>query len=87
MSAPRGHGWREIDGKLEIVWIAYPPAPYSIMELLTCNCRRSIFNEDFQCRILLMECTDICRCAGNCANTEYESAASDDEVSCDDGID
>ena len=87
MSAPQGHGWGEIDGKLEIVWMAYPPAPHSIMELITCNCRRFICNEDCQCRILLMECTDICRCAGNCTNIEYESAASDDEVSCDDGID
>ena len=55
------------------------PAPESMLELITCNCRRVLCGDDCQCRILSLECTDLCKYTGNCENIEYYENQKDDE--------
>ena len=38
---PNGCGWELKEGELEIVWMLPKPAPVQILELISCNCRRS----------------------------------------------
>ena len=61
-----GHGWSENDNHLENVWIVNQSAPESLLELVVCNCSRAKCTDNCQCRILSMECTDVCKYAGNC---------------------
>ncbi|MEL7340934.1 MAG: hypothetical protein AAGM67_10640, partial [Bacteroidota bacterium] len=40
--SPDGYGWRvDRDSGMEIVWMTQNPAPDSIVELVSCNCRKS----------------------------------------------
>ena len=39
--SPDGHGWSIVDGKLSIVWILLPPAPDDVLQLVSCNCKKS----------------------------------------------
>ena len=68
--SPIGHGWQDDEGRLEIVWMEYKPAPESMLELITCNCQLALCGDDCQCRILSSEYTDLCKCTGNCENVE-----------------
>jgi hypothetical protein len=76
---PVGHGWKDDNGSLEIVWMENPLAPNSIIELTTCNCGKSICEENCQCKILSIECTDLCKCRGNCGNIDYKTDESGSE--------
>ena len=42
-----------------------------MLELMTCNCRRALYGDYCQCRILSLECTDLCKCTGNRENVKY----------------
>ena len=55
------------------------PAPESLMKLITCNCQWALCGDDFQCRILSLECTDLGKCSGNCENAQYCENGKDDE--------
>ena len=82
--SPTGHGWSENDSHLEIVWMENQPAPESLLELVVCNCRRAKCADNCQCRILSMECTDVCKCAGNCENIVYDSDSSESDLDSED---
>ena len=76
-----GHGWERENDELSVVWLENQPAPESVLEFLTCACRKSNCTNSCQCRVLSMECTDVCKYRGLCGNIIYESVASDnDEV-------
>lgn len=78
--APNGNGWNENDGQLEVVWMEQQPAPLSLLELVVCDCKRAKCLTDCQCRVLLMECTELCKCKGSCDNVNYDNIdESDDE--------
>ena len=59
VESPVGHGWQENDGNLEVMEMERKPAPESVLELITCTCRRSVSGEECQCRLLSLECTDL----------------------------
>ena len=63
------------------MWMEKQPASESVVELITCTCRKSSFANSCQCRVLSMEWTDVCKCRGLCGNIIYDSVESDsDEV-------
>ena len=52
-----------------------------MLELITCTCRKSNCKNSRQCRVLSMECTDVCKCQGLCRNIIYDSVErNNDEV-------
>ena len=69
--SPIGHGWQDNEGRLEIFWMERKLAPESMLAFINCNCRRALCGDYCQCRILSLECTDLCKCSGNCENVEY----------------
>ena len=77
--SPVGNGWSLKDDVLEVVWMETLPAPESVLELVTCDCRRLNCNDNCQCRILSLECTDVCKCHGNCENVIYDKESDSDE--------
>ena len=77
--SPVGYGWVLKDGVLEVVWVEQLPAPESVLEMVTCNCRRLNCNENCRCRVLSLECTDVCKCHGNCENITYDIASDFDD--------
>ena len=77
--SPDGNGWcMSTDGCLEVVWSDTAPAPESITELVSCECRRLKCLESYQCISLSVECNDMCRCSANCSNVDMESFSSDE---------
>ena len=68
--SPIRHGWQDNEGRLEIVWMERKPAPEHMLELITCKCRRALCGDDCQCGILSLDCTDLCKCTGNCDKVE-----------------
>ena len=88
---PNGYGWELKEGELEIVWMLRKPAPVQILELISCNCRRSkCKTQGCLCRAHALQCTDLCGC-GNCENGGLVSSDADksanDAVSTDDDDD
>ena len=84
LHSPIGHGWQDNEGRLEIVWMECKPAPESMSELITFNCWWALCGDDCQCRILSLECPDLCKCTGNFENVEYCENEKDDEENSDD---
>ena len=60
------------------------PVPESVLEMMVCECRKSACGNMCQCRILRLECTDLCKCSGSCNN---ETEINDIESEVDDKID
>ena len=73
------HGWEGNDDQLSVVWMENQPAPESMLKLITCMCHKSNYTNSYQCRVLLMECVDVCKCQGLCRNIIYDSVESDDD--------
>ena len=49
------------------------PALESLLEVIVCDCRRAKYDNNYQCRFLTKESTDICKCAENCENIVINS--------------
>ena len=82
ITSPVGNGWSLSGDVLEVVWMESLPAPESVLGLKTCDCRRLKCNASCQCKILSLECTDICKCHTNCENVSYndDSDTDDEEI-------
>ena len=80
--SPQGHGWIITgSGDLEIKWMAQKPAPDSILEMVSCNCKRTkCQSESCSCFAHRLKCTDMCNCS-KCENEfdddDLQSSASD----------
>ena len=61
------------------MWMENQPALESVLERITCTCRKSNCTNSCQCRVLSMECTDVWKCQGFCGNIIYDSVKSDDD--------
>ena len=73
-----GHGWEKKDNQLSVVWMENHPVPESVLRLITCTCRKWNCTNSCQCRVLSVECTDVCKCWGLCGNI-YDSVKSDND--------
>ena len=57
---PKGCGWTsDTDGFLNVDWMRTPTAPDTILELLSCQCRRSCSLPDCTCLDNSLACTDM----------------------------
>ena len=58
---PVGYGWKEDDGKLAVNWTLFKPAPDSILEFVSCECKKSqCVNNQCKCKSVNLSCTDLC---------------------------
>ena len=73
--SPQGHGWIiTASGDLEIEWMTQNPAPDSILEMVSCSCKRSkCHSASCSCFAHGLKCTDMC----NCSQCENESDEAD----------
>ena len=61
-------GWLLTDGVLEPKWMMQKPAPDSLLEFLSCGCKKSgCKNNMCTCIANGLKCTDICSC-NDCTN-------------------
>eukprot|EP00794_Sanderia_malayensis_P021369 gene21369-23451_t len=76
--SPHGFGWKINSDALEIEWMTKSPAPDSILELVSCNCKKAkCATQNCVCVSHGLKCTDMCGCT-NCNNDLEEE---DDDVS------
>ena len=60
IASPEQHGWEETSGQLKPKWMTRLPAPQAVLEMLSCDCRRSC-GDSCQCRRNNLKCTPMCR--------------------------
>ncbi|XP_070535408.1 uncharacterized protein [Ptychodera flava] len=66
--SPHGHGWIVQDSELSIQWMTLPPAPDSIINFVSCKCKKSGCSSRCSCREVELLCTELCQCV-SCTNT------------------
>ena len=82
---PQCSGWKEEDGVLCPILMTSNPAPVSIIELTTCNCKKSLCRSTCSCANNGLCCTEACFCMaepGSCLNPHsntYEDSDSEEE--------
>ena len=85
--SPVGYGWSLTGDTLEITWETQGPAPDSILEFVSCKCRKGCQTKRCSCSKGNLKCTELCQCS-NCENSEIDEEElidSDcDEEDCDD---
>ena len=60
LQSPVGHGWELEDDCLKPVYTTKDPAPLSLIELTTCNCKRSQCQGNCSCYNSDLSCTEAC---------------------------
>ena len=83
LTDPDGEGWVVIDGKLFVKWMTELPAPESILEFVSCGCKKNKCKTGLcRCFSVNLHCTSLCDCQ-NCDNCDNEqnddSDTSEDE--------
>ena len=69
---PEGHGWQKVNGILEPKWMNQKPAPDSLLEFLSCSCKKSgCQNNRCICIANVLKCTDLCNCT-TCTNQSQD---------------
>ena len=70
--SPEGHGWLLKNGILETKWMSQRPAPDSLLEFLSCGCKKSgCQNNMCVCIANGLKCTDLCSC-NTCTNSPLD---------------
>ena len=85
-----GHGWKKVDGVLDIHWMTRAPTPDSVLELVACKSCKKCDTRRCPCQNKGFKCTDACGCDSNsCENSEDtgryiagEDDSSDEELKC-----
>ena len=84
---PISSRWCLSDGKLTIDWVSGEPAPKAVLELLSCQCKRSCQLPSCTCLANGLHCADM-RQLQECTNQPEEAtedlAADDSDVKCED---
>ena len=82
---PTGHGWTvDSDSNLVIKWMTGLPAPETVLNLLSCDCRKSCSAPKCACIVNGLKCTQMCRLQ-DCQNApddlgdHIDAHASDDD--------
>ena len=61
--SPCGHGWVQANGQLEIKWTNQKLAPDSLLQFLSCSCKKSgCRNNLCACVCHGLDYTDVCKC-------------------------
>ncbi len=55
--SPRDFGWKEATDGLEIVWMTKKPAPESILDLISCSCKKRKCTTTNSCETFYLEGT------------------------------
>ena len=70
--SPKDHGWDiDADGQLVIQWMRGTPAPDTVLQLLSCMCKRSCKLPDCICLNNGLKCTHLCKLQ-SCSNQPNE---------------
>ena len=82
IAPPEENGWKQLDGQLVIDWMTTSPAPNTILEFLSCGCKKSCDNNKCKCRAHGLKCTDMCTLK-DCSNfiVPFEENESDESDS------
>lgn len=89
LPSPEGNGWKKEDTILQPVLMTKEPAPRSLMELTTCQCKKARCQSNCSCKNTGLSCTEACFCMADpdvCKNPhgvllDYNSGQSDDSDS------
>lgn len=81
LPSPVGHGWTLEDGILQPVLMTKDPAPKSLLELTTCNCKKTECLTRCSCNTTGLACTEACNCMGDCKNPHGLCYGSDSDES------
>lgn len=88
--SPEGYGWEVEDGSLKPVYMMKDPAPRSLVELTTCNCKKSQYQGNSSCSNSGLSCTEACLCMADdtCSNPHSSAVQyfSDSEDESDDDL-
>ena len=68
----QGHGWLSKDGALTIEWMDALPAPFAVLELMSCRCIKQCEGNMCSCRRHQLPCTYACYCSDDCKNQSGE---------------
>ena len=60
--------WLLNDGALTVDWMDELPAPFAVLELMSCRCTKKCEVNRCSCRRHQLPCTDACYCSDNCEN-------------------
>ena len=62
LNSPEGHGWEKEEGVLKPVLMTKEPAPKSLLELTTCQYKKSECRTNCSCNNAGLSCTESCVC-------------------------
>jgi len=86
--SPTDCGWTtDEDGNLVVEWMRGSPAPYAVLQLLSCKCVRSCKLPVCTCLSNDLKCTDMCRlqsCSNQATEEEPQAELTDSDVDKDD---
>ncbi|XP_028417356.1 uncharacterized protein LOC114541753 [Dendronephthya gigantea] len=81
------HGWKlDAEGNVYVNWMILPAAPDSILEFVSCKCKKGCENRRCSCVKASLRCSDLCSCT-ECRNksTNGDDVESDSDDCYDDG--
>ena len=82
--SPNGFGWTESNETLSIQWMLRDPAPAEVLQLLSCNCKKSkCSNRMCICFSHGLNCSDLCDCSEECVNVKDNEIDSSSDSSSD----
>lgn len=61
---------KESDGRLKPTMTDALPAPKTIIEMVSCQCKTDCSSVRCSCRTNNLSCTDLCKCGSECQNDE-----------------
>ena len=65
LPSPEGNGWEKINGILQPFYMTKAEAPSSLLELTSCQCKKSGCQSNCSCVHLGLSCTEACFCMAN----------------------
>ena len=81
LQSPVGHEWEQEDDCLKPVYMTKDPAPRSLIELTTCNCKQSQCQGNCSCYNSDLSCSEACLCMADetCKNPHTAVVQCDSE--------
>ena len=88
LPSPDGYGWKIVEGELVIDWTDEKPAPDSVIEMMSCKCKKPCdAKNDCACHGNGLFCTDMRKCV-TCENImDDEEEDFGEEEECDESDD